>query len=229
MITQFYVNLSIPDNSSSGRTGTRVVLSSDSINDSAVVTKVQVGVAAEHSRVADLRVELTSPSGKRVTLVNQTSSGWQNAGSGVMAIGQQTDSFDNELIKGVNGWILRIADRRSGNTDVIRQATIQFAYEVPRISGVTPNSAILNIGQNFTMNGNNLPSSIAYTISDANCSRSSVTPSRAVFRCTPQASRNKEYIVKDRSQGNSLRWGTISVNEPLPSASSFAPDSWTYN
>ena len=68
----------------------------------------------------------------------------------------------------------------------------------------------------ITINGRNLTSRIAFTISDAeNCTVSYSNSSRVYAYCTPRASGSKSWIVKDRSGGTALKRGTVTVNAPV--------------
>ncbi len=233
--TQQYQNTldkNIPDNSSTG--ATRELLINDAaVSNAAIITNTAFGTLIDHTYPSNLKVTLTSPSGTTLTI-------WNNAGGSTdggedddaaddddIHLGRTTSVFNGERIKG-GSWVVKAVDSVPSDTGTIRQIALQFSYSVPTVSSVTPSTGTVGQVQNYTVNGSNLPSTLAFTIADADgCNQVSYSSTRTVFSCTPQAAGSKQYIVKDYSGGTSLKYGTINVSSAAPTVSSVTPSTGT--
>ncbi|MFP4487353.1 MAG: IPT/TIG domain-containing protein, partial [Campylobacterales bacterium] len=92
----------------------------------------------------------------------------------------------------------------------------EFKVEVAQteISSVSPTTANLDEATTFTITGTNLPETLAFTIADAEeCIKGESSLTEVKFACTPRASGNKEYIIKDKSGGDTLESGYVEIGE----------------
>ncbi|QTR48680.1 IPT/TIG domain-containing protein [Candidatus Thiothrix anitrata] len=88
------------------------------------------------------------------------------------------------------------------------------------VSSVSPETGELNKAQTYTVKGSNLPSSLVFTIADADdCRQTSYNSSSVTFNCTPRTSGSKSYSVKKQSQGDVLKTGTINVDSGIAGVS----------
>lgn len=89
---------------------------------------------------------------------------------------------------------------------------------VPEVTSVSPTTATLNQLTTFTVEGSNLPDTLAFWI--ANCegvTAISRTPEQQQFQCTPinDATGNQEGVVKDASGENKLKVFFVDVVAPV--------------
>lgn len=222
------LDINIPDDTATGATRVRTILETE-VPGSAVITKVVYGVEIDHTYPSDLLVTLTSPSGKTITI-------WDNEGGSTDAgedddsesdediyLARPTEEFDGELIKG-GPWTFKAVDSAPSDVGTFRRVALAFNYELADVTSLSPLTGVKDQTQDYTVLGSNLPSSIAFTIADATgCGRVSYTSSMAVFSCTPQKTGSKKYLVKDRSGGNTIDTGYVSVSDPAPIISSVSP------
>ena len=147
----------IPDNSTTGATSTLVINDSD-VPDTAIITNMAYGTLINHTWPSDLKVTLTSPTGRSLTI-------WDNKGGTTdggndddaeddddIFLARTTSNFNGESIKGGN-WTLKAVDSASGDTGSIQQFSLKFTYSVPatpHITGVTANPTSPLVGQDIT-------------------------------------------------------------------------------
>jgi uncharacterized protein (TIGR02145 family) len=75
----------------------------------------------------------------------------------------------------------------------------------PKITSLSPTSANLNEVVTFTVLGENIPSTVAMSLSDAECeSVNYISSSKATISCTPKASGVKAFIVATKSGGEAI-------------------------
>lgn len=91
-----------------------------------------------------------------------------------------------------------------------------------KVTQISPTQASLNNRTQFTISGSLLPSSLAFAIADAECSKLSGSSSQASFACIPRVAGNKAFVVKDAPGGTALASGLVSIGSsvaaPAPSA-----------
>jgi subtilisin-like proprotein convertase family protein len=111
--------LEIPDNDSAGVTSSIMIQSADVITDKAVVT---VPLEVLHNYVPDLRITLTSPSGKEIILQNRGSDVSRHNLVGVYPTTlTPVDNFSKLIGEPLNGeWKLKAADLASYDKGVIK-------------------------------------------------------------------------------------------------------------
>ena len=117
---------------------------------------------------------------------------------------------------GSKSWVVK--DRSGGNA--LKRGTVSIGSPSPTVSSVNFPTLTKDVRSKITVNGSNLTSRTAFTISDAECSVSYSSSSRVYAYCTPRASGSKSWVVKDRSGGNALKRGTVSIGSPSPTVSS---------
>ena len=112
--------LAIPDNNSKGLTDAIL------IHQDGFVKKLKVDVDISHSNIANLRLELSSPRGKRAVLHNRTGLGKKNlvksydsASSASMA------AFIGEPMKG--NWVLKIKDLAGRDVGTLKEWSLEAA------------------------------------------------------------------------------------------------------
>ncbi|WP_343859418.1 FG-GAP-like repeat-containing protein [Aliiglaciecola litoralis] len=121
-----------------------------------------------------------------------------------------------EIISGSHSWQMVINDT------------------VPSANSYSPVSANKNQAFTLTVNGNNLPSSIAANIegSQSLCSVNSTSSSRATFNCVAEVAGSQRVYVKTRAGGDIIsgsdNWQMV-INDTVPSANSYSPVSATQN
>ena len=113
-------NLAIPDNRSAG------VSSAISIVSSGTVARIRVGIDIRHTYIGDLRVTLTSPSGRRAVLHAQLGGSTDNlvatydsASPGVLS------SMIGQPMKG--DWVLNVADLARRDIGTLKRWTIELS------------------------------------------------------------------------------------------------------
>jgi subtilisin-like proprotein convertase family protein len=109
----------------------------------ATVASVDVIIAWNHPRVADLQVRLVHPGGNEVLLRNNSSEG----GSGPRALRYSTDSFDDTPAAGT--WGVRVTDTAAGQTGTITDVQLAVHMhdgpdQIARTSSYT--SAVRDLG-----------------------------------------------------------------------------------
>ncbi len=122
-----------------------------------------------------------------------------------------------------------VKDRPSGTA--LRSFTLNVTQKAtnPTVTSVSPSSAKLNEQTTFTVQGSNLPSTLAFWI-DA-CSNvtklSGSSNTRVQFRCTPSYSTgSKSGVVKDRPSGTALRSFTLNVTGSTNTGSTSFKNKW---
>jgi len=97
------------------------------------------------------------------------------------------------------------------------------------LTSFTPSTAIVDQAKTFTVNGNNIPSTVIASIEGMTglCSRDSYSSTQAKFTCTPNVVGDKDFYVKAQSGGARLAgsgsW-TIDVQAATtPNLTSFTP------
>ena len=152
------LDINIPDNSSSG--ATRTLLINDSgVPNSARITNLAYGLLINHTWLSDLKVTLTSPSGKTLTI-------WNNEGSitdenadddtendADIFLTRTTSFFNDDLIKSGN-WTVKAVDSASGDVGVISTIALQFQYtDTPdlTISSFNLNKTNFVVGESITV------------------------------------------------------------------------------
>ena len=112
-------NLTIPDNRTAG------VNSSIAITSSGTVSRIKVGVDIQHPYIGDLRVTLTSPSGRRAVLHAQLGGSADNivatydsASPGVLA------TMIGQPMKG--NWVLNVSDRAARDVGKLKRWKIEL-------------------------------------------------------------------------------------------------------
>jgi subtilisin-like proprotein convertase family protein len=113
-------NLRIPDNRTTG------VSSSITITSSGTVSKIRVGIEIEHPYIGDLRVTLTSPSGRRAVLHAQLGGSADNlvatydsASPGVLT------TMIGQPMKG--DWILNVSDRAARDIGKLKRWKLELS------------------------------------------------------------------------------------------------------
>ncbi|NCB45109.1 MAG: hypothetical protein EOM59_21170, partial [Clostridia bacterium] len=123
--TQTYSNTSvknIPDNSTAGATST-LPINDLNVPDSAIITNMAYGTLIYHTYPRDLKVTLSSPSGKTLTI-------WNNEAGTNIDLAQTTSYFNGEHIKGGN-WSVKAVDSASADIGTIQRISLAFTYESP--------------------------------------------------------------------------------------------------
>jgi len=114
-------------------------------------------------------------------------------------------------LTGVKGYIVK--DASGGN--ILKQGNVTISG--PLVTSVSPLTGVLGQAQNYTVNGTGLPSTAAFTISNATgCGQISYSSTSIVFQCTPQTSGVQSYIAKDAPGGNLLKTGTVQISTSTP-------------
>lgn len=153
------------------------------------------------------------PSGYDVNISLADDSGNWTLGNHKMTGGPRTFEYRRPISKAGNNRRYRIAIFK----DITRKTDWHYGtYTVKErpvtVSSVSPLVGEVNKPQTFTVNGQNLPSSIVFTIADADdCSQKSFSTTKATFYCIPRAEGQKAFIVEDKTLGNDLERGTITV------------------
>ena len=125
--------LAIPDNNATG------IASRISIPESGTVERIKVGVDIEHSFIGDLRVTLTSPSGRRAILHAELGGSQDNllvtydsASPGELA------SMVGQPMKG--DWVLSVIDRAGQDAGKLRRWSVELntasiGFSIPAAAG----------------------------------------------------------------------------------------------
>ncbi len=103
-----------------------------------------------------------------------------------------------------------------------------IGYKVPEVSSISPTQTIVDKATTFTIQGTNLPSTLAMSLQDAICSEVTIiSNSEATITCTPKKEGKKRFYVATRPNGKEIKGGeqlyiTISKSAPptKPSLSS---------
>jgi len=126
-------NLAIPDNRTAG------VRSSIAITSSGTVSRIKVTVDIQHPYIGDLRVTLTSPSGRRAVLhaqlggsADNIAATYDSASPGVLA------SMIGQPMKGE--WVLNVSDRAARDVGTLKRWKIeltpaQLGVSLPAVAG----------------------------------------------------------------------------------------------
>ena len=89
------------------------------------------------------------------------------------------------------------------------------AITAPTVSSVSIPTLTKNVKSKICIYGRNFTSNMAFTINDAVCDNNGIvrksSSTYGYIYCTPRASGSKSWVVKDRSGGNALKRGTVSV------------------
>lgn len=129
------INLSIPDNSSSGRSSTIAV------NDHNLeIEHVQVNVNITHTYRADLGIELTSPSGTVNKIMNINSG---ISGSNFTNLKLGSNAFYGERARG--NWTIKVVDGFSGDTGILQNWSLTFVGNQGTTSVTTLPEPVTNI------------------------------------------------------------------------------------
>jgi len=106
---------------------------------------------------------------------------------------------------------------KDGNHVVYLNKSSTFPIVNPTVSSVSIPTLTKDVKSKIKIYGNNFTTNMAFTIYDAVCDNGRVTKSSSTYGyiyCTPRASGNKSWVVKDKSGGTALKNGTVIVNNP---------------
>ena len=149
------VNLSVPDNSSTGRTSV-INVNRHNLNIEHVLVRLNV----THPYIGDLGVELTSPSG--------TVSKLMNINSGVAKVNLSNVTFGSNAFYGektLGNWTIKIIDGASGDVGTLTKWDLTFVGHKDPASTITtiePVSGLTNSGNAFTWVGSTSPNVLRY-------------------------------------------------------------------
>ena len=160
-------NYDIPDNNSVGVTSNIYVDTGD-IPSGATIESLRYAIDIKHTYVGDLKVTLTSPSGRTVVI-------WNNEGGSDDNIykGNTITNFNGESPHGT--WKVKVVDSAGGDTGYIDIVALQITYSEPVTK---PTISSFNVVENGSGNGAvkvtfNVSSSASLTRVRAHCSTSS--------------------------------------------------------
>lgn len=157
---QFYksgnINLSIPDNSATGRTST---ISVDKHN--LVIEHVQIKINITHTYSSDLGIEITSPSGTTSKLLNINSG---LVGGNLTNLTLGSNAFYGERTSGT--WTLKVIDGYAGDTGTIVNWALSIMGNKGETSSSTPEAVtnISNTGNTINWTASNGPNLKRYEV-----------------------------------------------------------------
>ena len=147
--------------------------------------------------------------------------------------------YDYKFISGTSynkNWSIDVSSLADGKYEVmffvtdgknpVQEMKRSFVKEKdkPTVSKVNIPTLTKDKESKITFNGSNFISGMAFTIYNADCRNNNIVTtsnsSYAYIYCTPRASGSKSWVIKDRSGGNALKRGYVTVNSNVPTVRS---------